>query len=123
VEKALDNYFRSDKLEGDNKYACDTCAEKTEALKGQKFINVPQILTLQLKRFDLDYTTFQRKKIDDRVSFPFLLDLNKYLSDVPILTPSVSVAEEADTEVTEAETTPETDVSVPVFVPEKINPF
>lgn len=39
----------------------------------------PSILTIVLNRFTLDYSTFSRVKVSDRVTFPLLLDLNNYL--------------------------------------------
>jgi ubiquitin carboxyl-terminal hydrolase 47 len=57
VEKALESYTKTDRLDGDNQYACEVCEEKTDALKGMKFLKFPYILALQLKRFDLDFTT------------------------------------------------------------------
>ena len=54
VEAAIDNYLKVDKLEGDNKYECEKCNKKTNALKGLKFRTLPPILLLHLKRFDLD---------------------------------------------------------------------
>ena len=38
------------------------------------------VLTLQLKRFDLDYTTFQRIKLNDQVRFPRVLDMNPFVA-------------------------------------------
>ena len=35
---------------------------------------MPYILTLQLKRFDFDYSTMRRIKIKDRVSFEQVLE-------------------------------------------------
>ena len=34
---------------------------------------------LQLQRFTLDYQTMNRKKLNDTVSFPLLLDMNHFL--------------------------------------------
>ena len=36
---------------------------------------------LQLKRFDLDMTTLSRRKLNERVTFPFLLNMNKYMGE------------------------------------------
>lgn len=33
---------------------------------------------MQLNRYDLDYTTFMRKKVCDRVYFPPVLNLNEF---------------------------------------------
>ena len=41
---------------------------------------------LHLKRFDLDYTTMQRKKLNDRVTFPQVLNMNSFMSPGSILT-------------------------------------
>ena len=79
IEKALKEYVKPDILTGDNKYHCENCAEKTDAKKGMKLKKIPYVLALQLKRFDLDYTTMQRKKINDKVSFPLEIDLFKVL--------------------------------------------
>ena len=37
-----------------------------DALQGLKFLSFPYILTLQLKRFDFDYVTMHRIKLNDR---------------------------------------------------------
>lgn len=79
LEKALREYVKPDVLTGDNKYHCENCAEKTDAKKGMKLKKIPYVLALQLKRFDLDYSTMQRKKINDRVSFPLEIDLFEVL--------------------------------------------
>ena len=80
LEKALYDYIRPTKLDEDNKYFCETCGLKQDALKGLKFEEFPYLLVLQLKRFDLDYTTFQRKKLNQKVTFPQVLNLNPYLT-------------------------------------------
>jgi hypothetical protein len=81
LEKALHNYLKAEVLTGDNKYACSHCQGKQDAVKGLKLGSLPYILTLQLKRFDLDYTTMQRVKLNDRVSFPMILNMNAYVGD------------------------------------------
>lgn len=40
----------------------------------------PPVLTIALNRFTLDYNTFQRVKILDRVSFGQVINLNDYLN-------------------------------------------
>lgn len=81
LEKALENFFKPDFLSGDNKYSCEKCSLRTNAKKGLKFSKLPYILALQLKRFDLDCTTMQRKKINDRVTFPMYLNMNLFLTE------------------------------------------
>ena len=80
VEKALDNFVGVEHLTGSNQYFCEACQSKQDAKKGLKFKSFPPILMLQLKRFDLDYETMQRIKINDKVSFPQVLNLNPYIN-------------------------------------------
>lgn len=79
VEKAIRNYIKPEELTGDNQYFCGHCAAKKDAQKGLKFKELPRILMLQLNRFDLDYNTLQRVKLNDLVSFPFILNMNPYM--------------------------------------------
>ena len=76
---ALENYIKPEVLEGDNQYNCEICATKVDAEKGIKLVAGPPILTIALNRFTLDYNTFQRVKIMDRVSFGQVINFNDYL--------------------------------------------
>eukprot|EP00357_Protocruzia_adherens_P000598 CAMPEP_0115029208 /NCGR_PEP_ID=MMETSP0216-20121206/36839_1 /TAXON_ID=223996 /ORGANISM="Protocruzia adherens, Strain Boccale" /LENGTH=1045 /DNA_ID=CAMNT_0002405699 /DNA_START=269 /DNA_END=3406 /DNA_ORIENTATION=- len=79
VPKALENYLKPEILEGGNQYHCEKCDKKVDAIKGLKFKRFPDILTLQLKRFALNYETMHRIKLNDFVSFPAVLNLNPYV--------------------------------------------
>eukprot|EP00358_Blepharisma_japonicum_P000054 CAMPEP_0202954480 /NCGR_PEP_ID=MMETSP1395-20130829/50840_1 /ASSEMBLY_ACC=CAM_ASM_000871 /TAXON_ID=5961 /ORGANISM="Blepharisma japonicum, Strain Stock R1072" /LENGTH=276 /DNA_ID=CAMNT_0049670025 /DNA_START=359 /DNA_END=1189 /DNA_ORIENTATION=+ len=83
IEKALANYIRPEELSGDNQYFCDHCGSKQDAIKGLKFKTLPYILVLQLKRFDLDYQTMQRIKLNDKVTFPQILNMNPFVREIP----------------------------------------
>lgn len=58
VEECLKDYLKPELL--DDKINCDECGEKVSVTKGVKFSSLPEILTLQLNRFQLNYDTFQR---------------------------------------------------------------
>src|SRR5690606_38060899 len=60
---------------------CDYCGMKTDTLKGIRIQRLPPVLTICLYRFDLDYETFQRKKINDRFEFPLELNMADYLDE------------------------------------------
>ncbi|CAD8079535.1 unnamed protein product [Paramecium primaurelia] len=79
LERAIYYYIKPEKLEGENKYYCQNCNDKTDALKGFRLKALSDILTIQLNRFELDMNTFERKKVNDYVSFPFVLDMNNFL--------------------------------------------
>lgn len=45
---------------------------------------VPPLLTISLSRFDMDYNTWQRFKLNDRFEYPLELDLKEFVSpDLP----------------------------------------
>jgi ubiquitin C-terminal hydrolase len=81
VEEALQKFVEPEILNGSNQYFCEKCNTKVDAEKGLKFTSFPYILMLQLKRFDFDYETMRRIKLNDRVTFPQILDLNPFLRD------------------------------------------
>lgn len=88
-------------LNRSNQWFCESCQERVDALKGLKLKDLPPILTFQLKRFDYNYSTMTRIKLNNRVTFPFYLDMGKYhksdLSDFHT-SKSTSRAPEADLE-------------------------
>jgi ubiquitin C-terminal hydrolase len=65
-------------LDKSNQWHCEQCEKRVDALKGLKLKELPPIITLQLKRFDYHYSTMTRIKLNNRVSFPFYLDMGKY---------------------------------------------
>ncbi|CAM9234193.1 unnamed protein product [Choristocarpus tenellus] len=79
VTESLEYFLKPEVLDGDNQYLCQTCNRKVDAVKGLKLERLPYLLSLQLKRFDFDYTTFQRIKLNDEVRFPMVLDMNSYV--------------------------------------------
>lgn len=81
VKESLEKLFTFEKFEGDNQLSCDTCGTKTDSLKGIEIGKLPPVITLNLYRFDLDYETWQRKKLDDRFEYPLELDMTPYVSD------------------------------------------
>ncbi|XP_070383001.1 ubiquitin carboxyl-terminal hydrolase 47-like isoform X2 [Dermacentor albipictus] len=79
VEEALRAFVTPETLDGCNQYSCERCSRKCDAHKGLKFVRFPYLLTLQLKRFDFDPTTMHRIKLNDKVTFPEILDLNQFV--------------------------------------------
>ena len=80
LQKSLSDFIKPEMLTGDNQYFCEKCNQKADAVKGLRFKTFPKLLVVQLKRFDLDMRTFMKKKLNDFVSFPFILDLNPYIN-------------------------------------------
>lgn len=82
--KTLDDSFRDyiqvETLEGDNKYAAEGYGLQ-DAKKGVIFESFPQVLHLQLKRFEYDFQRDAMVKVNDRYEFPEVWDASPYLSE------------------------------------------
>lgn len=82
IEKALLNYIKPELLNESNQYMCQVCEKKVDAAKGLKIDKFPYILVGQIKRFDLNYATMQRIKLNDRVTFPQILNANCFIGEI-----------------------------------------
>lgn len=80
LEEALDSVFNPEELAGDNKYMCEECGSKQEAWKGLRIDHLPEYVTLYVNRFEIDYETFQRKKVKGRMAFAEVLNFKKYVN-------------------------------------------
>ncbi|CAD6193951.1 unnamed protein product [Caenorhabditis auriculariae] len=79
VEEALQAFVAPELLDGSNQYHCECCKSKQDAHKGLRVTHFPYLLTIQLKRFDFDYNTMHRIKLNDKMTFPDILDLNSFV--------------------------------------------
>ena len=75
VNESLDNFFTHEELEGVN---CDNCNAQTAHTKGPLISKLPPVLTFSLNRIGIDFTTWDRKKINSRFEYPLELDMTKY---------------------------------------------
>ncbi|KAL0478549.1 hypothetical protein AKO1_008138 [Acrasis kona] len=81
LDQAIEQFQIVEKLQGENQYFCEKCNKKSDAKKGLKILTLPDILTLHLKRFNVDYETMTKVKLNNQVIFPTTLDMNKHLSN------------------------------------------
>jgi len=79
VRGAFEKFTNPEVLSGDNAVNCDACKAKQPAHKGLRFTALPDVLSLQLCRFDMDWATMQRVKLGDTFAFPERLDLTDFL--------------------------------------------
>jgi len=77
---SLANYIDVETLEGDNKYQAEGYGLQ-DAKKGVIFESFPQVLHLQLKRFEYDFQRDMMVKVNDRYEFPEVFDASPYLSE------------------------------------------
>lgn len=82
LTECIEHYLEPEILDGDNQYFAESVGRKVDAIKGLKFSKLPQIMSVQLKRFVYDFSgeNIVQKKINDTVTFPMVLDMNKYVS-------------------------------------------
>jgi ubiquitin carboxyl-terminal hydrolase 9/24 len=78
IHEALSDMCEDEIMEGDNKVLCETCQVKTNTVLRTAISALPDVLVLSLKRFDLDYTTFETVKLNSRCEFGEALNMKQY---------------------------------------------
>lgn len=78
LEESLDLFVKGDLLDGDNKYFCDKCNKRVDALKRCCLATLPNNLFIHLKRFDFDFELLRRSKVNDYCEFPLQLNLEPF---------------------------------------------
>lgn len=63
MQAGLDEAFKHEVLDGENKYACDKCGRKTAADRSVALRTLPPVLFVSLNRFEYDMLTAQRRKV------------------------------------------------------------
>lgn len=80
IELSLQRYIKPQLLDQDNLYDCSVCQKKVRAQRGIKFIKLPKLLNVVLQRFHFDYFTMTRTKMNDKITFPHILNFNNYFN-------------------------------------------
>ncbi|KAK5694844.1 ubiquitin-specific protease ubp15 [Elasticomyces elasticus] len=80
LDESFRNYVEVETLEGENKYMAEGYGLQ-DAKKGVIFESFPQVLHLQLKRFEYDFQRDAMMKVNDRYEFPDVWDASPYLDD------------------------------------------
>lgn len=81
VYESFEKYTEVEMMEGENKYRADGHEELQDAKKGVKFLKLPPVLQLHLKRFEYDTARYAMVKINDRYEFESEMDLSRYVED------------------------------------------
>ena len=79
IHESLKNYFKTEIMDGDNKINCEQCEIKRICHKHLIFKSLPNILVIALKRFEFDYNTMLKYKLNKYFEFPYTLDMKDYL--------------------------------------------
>ncbi|XP_066267004.1 ubiquitin carboxyl-terminal hydrolase 9X-like isoform X4 [Branchiostoma lanceolatum] len=75
---SLEQYVKGDLLEGANAYHCEKCNKKVDTVKRMCIKKLPQVLAIQLKRFDYDWERECAIKFNDYFEFPREFDMEPY---------------------------------------------
>ncbi|KAM0040150.1 putative ubiquitinyl hydrolase 1 [Helianthus debilis subsp. tardiflorus] len=75
LKDAFENFFRPEYLDGNNKYKCESCKKLVPARKQMSILQAPNILVIQLKRFEGIYGG----KIDKAITFEERLVLSSFM--------------------------------------------
>ncbi|RHY33510.1 hypothetical protein DYB32_001570 [Aphanomyces invadans] len=81
VEASLASYVDGETLEGDNAYYCEQVQQKVRATKRVCLKTLPDTLVVHLKRFEFDYDTMEKVKLNDYVEFPTQLNMAPYTAE------------------------------------------
>ncbi|XP_052556991.1 ubiquitin carboxyl-terminal hydrolase 48-like [Tympanuchus pallidicinctus] len=75
----ITEFLKEEKLEGDNRYFCETCQSKQNATRKIRLLSLPCTLNLQLMRFMFDRQTRHKKKLNTYIGFSELLDMEPFM--------------------------------------------
>jgi ubiquitin carboxyl-terminal hydrolase 9/24 len=81
IEDSLGELIQGELMDGDNKIQCDVCTQKKATTHRTCFGHLPNTMILHLKRFDLDFQTFETVKLNNRMAFPLRINMFEYTKE------------------------------------------
>lgn len=78
ITESLELFIKPDILDGENKYHCAECNAQVAAQKRVCVGTLPNCLIVHLKRFEFDFETFQRRKVNDICEFGNTLNMSPF---------------------------------------------
>ena len=78
LEESLQEYVSGEVL---NEVSCDKCGKKSDMNKRTVLHELKNSIIFHLKRFELNFQTFQNEKLNDRFEFPFVIDLEPFTKE------------------------------------------
>ncbi|EFJ43553.1 flagellar-specific protein Ssa14 [Volvox carteri f. nagariensis] len=80
LTESLAAILHAESLTGDNRYRCEFCSDKVDALRHVRLRSLPPYLCLALQRFYFDPRTADKAKALDKFGFPLQLDFRQVLA-------------------------------------------
>lgn len=81
ISEALDLYIKPDILEGDNKYMCEKYNKKINVQRRSFLKKLSNTVIINLKRFEFDYNTMQKLKVNDYCEFPMKINFKPWTKE------------------------------------------
>lgn len=81
LQEGLESFVAGEMLEGENAYQCDHCEAKVRAVRRVCLKHLPNFLIIALRRFEFDFETMNRVKLNDFCEFPLDIDLEPYTQE------------------------------------------
>jgi ubiquitin C-terminal hydrolase len=76
IEDALDQYVKGEIIEG---YDCEKHGKKINILKRNSIKKLSKNVVIHIKRFEFDYNTFEKVKLNDYFEFPMVIDFKPWM--------------------------------------------
>uniref|UniRef100_A0A4W4HQ75 Ubiquitin carboxyl-terminal hydrolase 48 n=1 Tax=Electrophorus electricus TaxID=8005 RepID=A0A4W4HQ75_ELEEL len=77
LAECVTEFLKEEKLDGDNRYFCENCQSKQSATRRITLHSLPRTLNLQLMRFVFDRQSGHKKKLNNLISFPEILEMEE----------------------------------------------
>ena len=81
IIESLQTFVEGEMLEGDNAYYCEACDKKINTEKRCSIKLLPNTLILGLRRFEFNYDTMTKFKVNDKCEFPMDLDMEPFTQE------------------------------------------
>lgn len=82
IKESLEAFVEGEMLEGDNAYYCEKCEKKVNTLKRCCIKRMPNVLFMVLKRFEFNFDTMSKFKINDYCEFPMQINMREYSQEM-----------------------------------------
>lgn len=81
ITESLKTMVEGEVLEGNNAYLCEKCEKKVTALMRVSVKQLPNVLLIALKRFEFNFETLQKYKLNDYYEFSTSLNMKPYTQE------------------------------------------
>lgn len=81
IQEGLESFVAGEMLEGENAYQCDHCEAKVRAVRRVCIKHLPNFLLIALRRFEFDFDSMTRVKLNDFCEFPLEINMEPYTQE------------------------------------------